>query len=198
MENELPFSQACENNKTHILSVLKKHLALTDYVLEIGSGTGQHAVYFGEKFPHLIWQPADRNEHLEGITRRIEQAQLSNVRPPLELDVNQPWPIENAQAVFSANTVHIMSWQEVERLISQLGCVLESKGVFCLYGPFNREGRYTSESNARFDQWLKGRDPQSGIRDFEAIRGLAQVAGLQLIDDYEMPANNSCLVFYKN
>ena len=192
-----PFSQACENNKAAILAVLKPLFASVDKVLEIGSGTGQHAVYFAEQLPHLQWQAADQQDYIAGIESWLEFAGLPNTLPPLVLDVNQPWPITSVPAIFSANTVHIMSWLEVEQFFAGLASVLQAGGVFCLYGPFNYQRRYTSDSNARFDQWLQQRDPLSAIRDFEAIEQLAQQAGLKLLADHAMPANNRCLVWQK-
>lgn len=192
-----PFSQACENNKAAILAVLKNYFSEVDSVLEIGSGTGQHAVHFAEHLPHVSWQPADQRQYIPGIQSWIDWKPLPNVLPPLELDVNLPWPIDSVDAIFSANTVHIMSWPEVEKMFQSIGSVLNQRGVFCLYGPFNYRGRYTSDSNASFDQWLKQRDPLSGIRDFEAIERLAETAGLILLSDEVMPANNRCLVWKK-
>jgi len=193
---EKPFSQACENNKEPILAVLERHLGAARHVLEIGSGTGQHAVYFAARLPHLVWQTSDLAIHHDGILAWIESAQLGNVRPPLVLDVGvQPWPIDVTDAVFSANTAHIMSWPMVEALVAGVGRVLAPGGRFCLYGPFNYEGRYTSESNARFDEWLRLRDPASAIRDFEAVDELARKAGLQRLEDNAMPANNRLLVW---
>lgn len=192
-----PFSQACENNKTAILEVLKSHFMQVDSVLEVGSGTGQHAVFFAQQLPHLQWQPADQAEYLDGIEAWRSWAQLPNVLAPLTLNVNQPWPVRATPAIFSANTVHIMSWAEVENFFATINTVLMPDGVFCLYGPFNYGGQYTSDSNANFDQWLKSRDPLSGIRDFEAIDKLALQAGLSLLKDYPMPANNRCLVWVK-
>ncbi|ARN73921.1 DUF938 domain-containing protein [Oceanicoccus sagamiensis] len=197
MSMDRPFSQACENNKAVILDVLQRYFADTDYVLEIGSGTGQHAVYFAEHLPHLYWQPADQQEYIEGINSWLDWAQRDNILPPQVLDVNQPWPVATTPAIFSANTVHIMSWQEVERFFTGINHVLETGGIFCLYGPFNYEGKFTSESNANFEQWLKSRNPLSGIRDFEAVHSLAKEAGLSLLDDIAMPANNRCLVWQK-
>lgn len=192
-----PFSQACENNKTAILEVLKTHFLQVEGVLEVGSGTGQHAVFFAQQLPHLQWQPADQAEYLDGIEAWRSWAQLPNVLAPLILNVNQPWPVSTTPAIFSANTVHIMSWAEVEKFFATINTVLSPSGVFCLYGPFNYAGQYTSESNANFDQWLKARDPLSGIRDFEAIDKLALQSGLSLVKDYPMPANNRCLVWVK-
>jgi cyclopropane fatty-acyl-phospholipid synthase-like methyltransferase len=192
-----PFSQACENNQAAILAVIKPLFASVDKVLEVGSGTGQHAVYFAGQMPHLQWQPADQQDYLDGIESWRAFAELPNILPPLVLDVNQPWPISSVPAIFSANTVHIMSWLEVEKFFAGLANVLQLGGVFCLYGPFNYQGRYSSDSNARFDQWLLQRNPLSAIRDFEAVDQLAQQAGMTLLADHAMPANNRCLVWQK-
>ncbi len=192
-----PFSQACENNKQPILTVLREAFADVSSVLEIGSGTGQHAVHFAANLPHLVWQPSDQREYLEGITAWCDDAGLGNLKRPLELNVYQPWPVTHTPAVFSANTVHIMYWSGVEALFTGLGNVLEQDGVFCLYGPFNYEGHYTSDSNASFDQWLRARDPGSGIRDIEAIVKLAKGVELSLREDHTMPANNRLLEFVK-
>lgn len=196
LEMSKPLSQACENNKRPILEVLRRHLKETRSVLEIGSGTGQHAVYFAGNLPHLIWQPSDLAENHAGIVAWIEEAGLDNVRLPLELDVcRRPWRVDAVDAVFSANTAHIMSWPLVEDFIAGVGEVLRPGGVFCLYGPFNCGGSHTSESNARFDVWLRQRDPDSAIRDFEAVDALACAASLTLIEDNAMPANNRLLVW---
>lgn len=190
------FSQACENNKRPILAVLRRHLEGARYVLEIGSGTGQHAAYFAQQLPHLVWQPSDLEPDHAGIQQWIDDAGVTNALAPLALDVRaRPWPITSAAAVFSANTAHIMSWPMVEDFIAGVGEILESGGVFCLYGPFNYAGRYTSDSNARFDEWLAQRDPQSAIRDFEAVDALGRAASLNLIEDNAMPANNRLLVW---
>jgi SAM-dependent methyltransferase len=191
-----PFSQASENNQQPILAVLERHFRGVRHVLEIGSGTGQHAVFFAARLPHLIWQPSDRRENHAGIRLWMDDAGLDNVRAPLDLDVTvRPWPIAAAEAVFSANTAHIMSWPTVERFVAGIGAVLEPGGVFCLYGPFNYGGTYTSESNARFDEMLRQRDPESAIRHFEDVDALAIAAGLHLLEDNAMPANNRLLVW---
>lgn len=193
-----PFSQACENNKRPILAVLQQAFANVERVLEIGSGTGQHAVFFAESMPWLFWQPSDRAENLPGIRAWTAGAGLDNLALPVELDVSMaPWPIGSIDGVFSANTAHIMSWAAVELFMAGVGAHLASGGVLCLYGPFNYSGRYTSASNAQFDTWLQSRDPDSGIRDFEAIECLAQAAGLTLLADHAMPANNRTLVWRK-
>jgi hypothetical protein len=161
-------------------------------VLEIGSGTGQHAAYFAPELPHLEWQPSDVADHLPGIAEWVSG--IGNVRVPVALDVDGPWPAVQADAVFSANTCHIMSWPQVERMFAGLDG-MNSLKIVCLYGPFNYGGKPTSESNARFDAMLRGRDPSSGLRDFEAIERLASAAGFRIQDDAAMPANNRLLLF---
>lgn len=193
-----PFAESSEQNKEPILSVLREVFVEPGIVLEIGGGTGQHAVYFSREMSHLTWQPTDKADQLAGIRLWKEGAGLSNINEPLALDVTQEkWPLEKADMVFSANTVHIMSWPEVVCMFDGLGKVLKAGGVFCLYGPFNYNNKYTSESNARFDIWLKERDPKSGIRNFEDLNERAQQAGLGLFKDVEMPENNRMLVWKK-
>ena len=193
-----PFSEACEQNKRPILAILQQYFANTSNVLEIGSGTGQHAVFFAAQLPHLHWLTSEVAELHPGIGAWLAEAGLSNLAGPVELDVNQPdWPVNEIDAVFSANTAHIMDWASVEKMFAGIGRVLQTEGVFCLYGPFNYEGSYTSDSNARFDLWLKQRDPQSGIRDFEALDLLAQQHGMELLADHAMPVNNRTLVWQK-
>lgn len=196
-----PFSQACENNKRPILASLERHLGKATgvaHVLEIGSGTGQHAVWFAAALPHLVWQCSDRIEHHAGIRAWIDEARCPNLPPPLELDVRTfRWSAMQSDAVFSANAVHIMSWTSVEALFAGVGEILSPGGILCLYGPFNYGGHFTSESNARFEEWLKSRDPESGIRDFETVDALARSAGLDLRTDEEMPANNRLLTWQK-
>ncbi len=197
--NELkPYSSACGRNRDPILVVLQEVFRDTSNVLEIGSGTGQHAVYFGKNLPWLIWQPTDLLMHHRGMSVWLKEAGLMNVRSPLVLDVNQlNWPIARAGGVFSANTAHIVTWEGVKNLFAGVGNILEEKGFFLLYGPFNYQGNYTSQSNAEFDVWLKQRDPLSGIRDFEMVCDLAKQNGLKLTNDCGMPANNRLLVFKK-
>jgi len=182
-----PFSEACERNRAPILEVLRRVFAQRRRVLEIGSGTGQHAAYFAPALAHLVWQTSDVAEHLPGIREWVSHP------APIELDVDKPWPNVQADAVFSANTCHIMSWPQVERMFEGIGRLQPE--VLALYGPFNYDGRHTSESNARFDAMLRARDPLSGIRDFEKIEALASAAGLTLQEDNAMPANNRLLVF---
>jgi cyclopropane fatty-acyl-phospholipid synthase-like methyltransferase len=193
-----PFVEACERNRAPILEVLRIELAGKSRLLEIGSGTGQHAVYFAPEFPGLVWQTSDVVRNHPDIRAWLDEAGLANVLPPLALDVcEDDWPSESYDAAFSSNTAHWMSWPEVECLFSGVGEVLQAGGAFCLYGPFNYRGKYTSASNARFDHWLKARDPSSGIRDFEAVDELARKAGMTLRQDYEMPANNRVLAWSK-
>ncbi|MGR9115185.1 MAG: DUF938 domain-containing protein [Gammaproteobacteria bacterium] len=194
-----PFSQACENNKGPILQALRRIFVRPSLVWEIGSGTGQHACHFAQNLPHLQWQPTDKSENLAGIRSWVQASDLKNLMSPLELDVNAPvWPCCAIDALFTANTLHIMSWQEVEIFFGRLKILLTSSAPVCIYGPFNYGGRYTSSSNASFDSWLRARNPLSGIRDSEAILALAQGAGLQLLEDIAMPANNRLLFFKKS
>jgi cyclopropane fatty-acyl-phospholipid synthase-like methyltransferase len=193
-----PFAESCEQNRAPILAVLREIFADRSRVLEIGSGTGQHAVYFAPELPHLVWQTADVPAHHAGIRAWLEDAALANVLPPIALEVSETsWRSGRYDAVFSANTLHIMSWPEVERFFEGVGTVLEPGGVLAVYGPFNYSGAYTSESNARFDAWLKARDPASGVRDFEAVDALAHAQGLVLQHDIAMPANNRTLVWQR-
>lgn len=215
-----PFSESCVQNRDPILEILRKELADHRRVLEIASGTGQHAVYFAAALPHLIWQTSDLLEHHPGIQAWLDEARLPNVLAPIDLDVNAPiWPIEvdndepssltqslsatpkpgakTFDAIFNANTVHIIDWPAVGNMFAGIGRILEPGGRLCMYGPFNYCGQFTSDSNARFDAWLKTRDPASGIRDFEALDQLAQAQGLRLLQDYAMPANNRTLVWQR-
>ncbi|WP_064791624.1 DUF938 domain-containing protein [Shewanella woodyi] len=198
--NQLPFSQACENNKAPILDAIRPLFLNSTHLLEIGTGTAQHAVHFAQHLPHLIWQTSDQQAYLEGIEMRLAQVQLMNLRKPLALDVTQTWPLSkqaNIDAMFTANTLHIMSKEMVEAFFNGVGEHLQPQGQLCIYGPFNYEGNYTSESNARFDIWLAEQNPQSAIRDIEWIVQLAKGQGLKLMADHTMPANNRLLHFIK-
>jgi len=191
-----PFSESSAENREPILSVLREVFASCSEVLEIGSGTGQHAVYFGAELSHLSWQTADLPQHHAGIRMWLNEAALPNVLAPIALDVNRSdWLERRYDAVFSANTLHIVSWPEVEKLFAGVGTVLQPGGVLAIYGPFNYNGQFTSPSNARFDQWLKDRDPASGVRDFEAVDALAREQNLILERDIAMPVNNRTLVW---
>lgn len=188
------FCQSCENNKDPILDILRPLLAPGRRVLEIGSGTGQHAAYFAAACPQLEWQTSDVVDNHGSIEAWIDG--IANARAPLALDVDaDDWPDETYDAVFSANTAHIMSWPTVERMFHGVARVLRPGGVFALYGPFNYGGAYTSEGNERFDRELRGAGRGMGIRDSEAIVELADAAGMTLLADHDMPANNRILVF---
>lgn len=194
-----PFAPACERNREPILAVLNPLFATRQCVLEIGSGTGQHAVHFAAAMPHLHWQSSDRHAYLPGIRQWLDEAGLANTPPPLALDVNQDWTTvsQTFDAVFTANTLHIMGWAEVERFFAQLPRLLADDALLAVYGPFNYQGRFTSASNAAFDAMLKADHPERGIRDFEAVDALAQAIGLRLLSDTSMPANNRCLVWQR-
>lgn len=195
--DDKPHAPACARNRDPILAVLRHHFAEARRVLEIGSGTGQHAVHFAMKMPWLTWQASDRQENLPGILQWLDEAELPNTPAPLVLDVDGQWTDARFDAVFSANTLHIMGWTSVRNFFRGVASVLGPRGSLIVYGPFNYEGRHTSESNREFDAWLHARDPASGIRDFEAVDALAREQGFLLIDDVAMPANNRCLVWRK-
>ena len=190
-----PYSPACERNREPILELLRTHCADRRQVLEIGSGTGQHAVHFAAALPQLTWQCADRAPYLPGIRMWLAEAALPNTPAPLALDVNDPWPAARFDAVFSANTLHIMSAAEVETLFARMPGVLADDAVLAIYGPFRYRGEHTSTSNAAFDASLRVHDPASGIRDFEWVNELASAIGLRLVEDRAMPANNRGLVW---
>lgn len=192
------YAEACDRNRAPILAAIRPLLEQCCAVLEVGSGTGQHAVYFAEKMPHLIWHTSDREANHADIQDWLKEAALINTRAPLSLDVSQSvWPVLEVDAVFSANSMHIMSWANVELFFAGAGRLLAAGGLLLLYGPFNYGGQYTSESNWHFDQRLKQRDSLSGLRDFEAVDLLAQSAGMVLQTDYPMPANNHLLCWRK-
>ena len=195
MVTEKPFAPSCERNQGPILEVLRHHLGGTHRVLEVGSGTGQHAVHFAAAMPWLSWQSSDRGDNLPGIASWLGDAALPNTPPVLDLDVDSPWPEASFDAIFTANSLHIMGWPQVEAFFVGVGTVLEEDGLLIVYGPFNYDGAFTSDSNRAFEQWLKDRDPASGIRDFEAVDALARRIGLVLVEDNAMPANNRCLVW---
>ncbi len=193
-----PFSESCLQNFKPIISVIEPILSGCNSLLEIGSGTGQHAVYFSDRLSHLKWQTSDCQPYLEGIACWLDDAMLDNILYPIELDVaRSSWPDKKYDAIYMANTIHIMHADEVEKMFAQIGEHLVSGGHLLIYGPFNYHGDYTSESNRHFDQWLKDRDSDSGIKHFEEILRLAGESGLMLKKDYAMPANNRLLHFVK-
>lgn len=199
--SQLPFSQACENNKDPILNIINTIFSASTHLLEIGTGTGQHAVHFAKHLPHLTWQTSDQAMYLEGIKLQLASNQQPNLQMPLALDVTQAWPLPKQaliDAMFTANTLHIMSEDMVEAFFKGVGLHLQTQGQLCIYGPFNYSGKYTSESNARFDIWLAQQDPRSAIRDIEWIKQLADTQRLELINDHTMPANNRLLHFVKS
>jgi len=202
-----PYALACDRNRDSILAQLQRLIPVNNSeaarLLEIGSGTGQHAVFLADKLREkkLIWQPSDIAENLDGIRLWQQDEPNPSCLPPLELDLAAAgWAPGHYDYVFSANTLHIVSWPLVENFIAGVSITLKPCGKCFIYGPFNYDGNYTSDSNRDFDQWLKQRDPLSGIRDFEAIAGLArqQAQALDIIHDIAMPANNRLLVFQKH
>jgi len=194
----LPMSEACERNKEPILAVLRMSFAEVRNVLEIGSGTGQHAVHFARHLTHLTWHPTEQLSYLPDLTARVQLEGSPNLRPPTVLDVRQSvWPVLSVDAVFTANTLHIMSWAEVTAMYRGIGEVLAPRGVLCVYGPFRYAGEYTSDSNQAFDRMLQERDPRSGLRDVNAVTELAASYGLDLAADHDLPAFNRLLRFEK-
>lgn len=202
MNDAMTFSDACERNKQPILEVLEKYFPNRGFVLEVGSGTGQHIVYFAAKMPNVKWQPSDLAENIPGLVARIAAEGSDNIKPPIELDVlnDDPaaWPERVLSAAFSANTAHIMPWSTVRAMFQGVGKRLKERGIFCLYGPFNERGKYTSDSNRAFDLQLKAQDPEMGLRDVQSLEALAAKNDMRLLDQVQMPANNQTLVFIRN
>jgi SAM-dependent methyltransferase len=197
------FAPSCANNQAPILAVLQHALADRTHVLEIGSGTGQHSVYFAPRLPHLVWQTSDLLQHHASIQVWHAAEPAPNLRAPLVLEIGgaTAWPQTDDgpfDAVFTSNTLHIMGWPQVQQLLALVGQQLPPGGVLAVYGPFNYGGRYTSDSNRAFDASLRARDAASGLRDQEAVVAQAQQQGLLLRDDHAMPANNRTLVFEKH
>lgn len=195
-QTELPWSEACERNRGPILEALRGRLPVRGWVLEIGSGTGQHVIAFAAHFERLSWLPTDRREHLDGLNARIREQGGGRVLPAVELDVRGPWPDRHFEAVYSSNTAHIMSWPEVEEMFAGVGRRLRPGGPFFLYGPFN-DGGFTAESNADFDRSLRERNPDMGLREVSHLAALAGRCGLGFAEQVAMPANNRLLVFRK-
>ena len=192
------FSDAAEQNKQPILNILKQTFSNTSQVLEIGSGSGQHAVYFAAHLPHLTWQPSDLQDNLSSIQAWMAEEHLENIQDPLELDVkSHPWPITDIDAIFTANTFHIMPWTEIQHFFLGVGEHLGDQGRLVVYGPFSFGGHHVSTSNERFDLYLKQRDPLSGVRDFDDVDKLASTQNLRFIKHFPMPVNNSCLYWQK-
>ena len=193
-----PFAPACERNKGPILEVLRRVFADAADVIEIGSGTGQHAMAFAAGLPHLVWRTSDLPECHAGINAWIDDAGLDNVERPLDLDVTRrPWPLARAGGAFSANTAHYMHWPEVEAMFAGVADLLTPGGRFALYGPFARDGRPTSASNAVFDRLLRAHDPGFGVRDVRDLERIAAAGAMALEEDVAMPSNNRILVWRK-
>ncbi|WP_028312570.1 MULTISPECIES: DUF938 domain-containing protein [Derxia] len=194
-----PYAPSCDRNREVILAVLAEHFADRKAVLEMGAGTGQHAVFFAAGLPHLTWQASERASELPGLRLWLDEAALANAPAPVEWDVATGLPAALAggrfDAVFSANTLHIMGWPEVEAFFAALPALAAADARLVVYGPFNYGGQFTSESNAQFDVWLKNRGAHMGIRDFEAVDALAAKAGFALVEDRAMPANNRCVLW---
>jgi cyclopropane fatty-acyl-phospholipid synthase-like methyltransferase len=195
-----PYSPACDRNKEPILAVLQKVLTPQNkHLLEIGSGTGQHAVYFAPHFPQVQWTTSEVASQHQGIRMWLEESGATNLRGPIEMEIGKSQiPIGEFDTVFSANVLHIISWEKGQMLFSMLGKSLGKNSQVLFYGPFNYGGNFTSQSNAEFDQWLKARDPESGIRSFEQVCRLMKIQGFELQNDFEMPSNNRLLHFLKN
>ena len=194
----LPFSEACERNRKPILESLGRVFPARGRVLEIGSCTGQHVVFFASSFSEICWQPSDQLEYLEGLSARIRLEGSPNILEAIELDVMKDWPGQVFDAVYSSNTAHIMSWESVCAMFAGVGNCLLPGGMFCLYGPFNEGGRFTSASNEEFDRGLRARDPVQGIRDLEELESLALGQQMKLQQQFQLPANNCLLVFQKS
>jgi hypothetical protein len=191
-----PFSQACENNKQPILEVLSRVLADKKELLEIGSGTGQHAAHFAPRLPYLEWHTSDMPNNHSGIKAWIEDVSVNNLHQPLSFTIgaNSTWPLTNVDAVFTANTTHIMQPSEAQFMMQLVADNLPVSGIFCQYGPYNFQGKYTSDSNAAFDQHLSEQGC-GGIRDIDELTLWAKP--LALIETVSMPANNFMLIWQK-
>ena len=192
-----PFSQSCANNREPILAILERAFADCNQILEIGSGTGQHAVYFARALRHLLWQPSDRRENIAGIHTWIDEEPADNLKMPLVLDVDGPWPQGSFDGFFTANTCHIMAWKSVLNMFAGIASQARPESVLAIYGPFKYGGEFTTESNANFDLWLKSVAPHQGVRNFEDILQAAEEAGFAFVEDNAMPANNQLLIFRK-
>ncbi len=195
-ESAPPFSQAAENNKGPIGDILHHEFRNVKSVLEIASGTGQHAVHMARLLPHLSWRPSDLSENLPGLTLRHTQEAPPNLLEPMLLDIaDHPWPVTQVDAVYAANCLHIVSWPLVEAFFKGAGGAIADAGTIAVYGPFRYGGNFTTPSNAEFDAFLRARDPTAGIRDFEAVNELAATQGFQIARDCDMPANNQLLIW---
>lgn len=193
------YSAACERNREPILEVLRTVLKDSRTVLEIGSGSGEHAVWFSQDLPHLDWQPSDQPGMLGSVSAWRDEEGGENLLPPVEIDLldESTWPQQTFDALVCINTIHIVSWPGVEALFRLAEKVLPESGRMFVYGPYRYVDRPLEPSNEQFDRWLKQRDPESGVRDFEAVNQLARQAGLKLMEDIAMPANNRSIWWRK-
>ena len=199
LNDRLPFSQACENNKEPILKVLKEYISDQESLLEIAGGTGQHSEFFAKSFPNIVWQTSDLPDAVTDLNLRISEANLQNLPRALTLDVNDPnWNVKKYELLFTANSLHIMSEKSVENFFSKIPNILQQNALVFIYGPFKYGGKFTTKSNAEFNEWLKEKDLRSGVRDFEVISELAVSVGLSLVADVQMPSNNQLLVFSRS
>lgn len=190
------YSQAAENNKAPIADIMGRHLQPDAFILEIGSGAGQHALHMSNTFPGIIWLPSEREAVVPILRANLALYGSNNIQSPLVLDLTEfSWGDDSVDVVYAANVMHIVSEPLGERLVRLAAEALKPSGLLMLYGPYKYNGQFTTESNASFDQWLKDRDPASGIRDFEALMATAKCTGLTLTRDYAMPANNQMLIF---
>ena len=193
------YSPAADKNKSPILSVLSNYLKDADRVFEIGSGSGQHAIYMAASLPTIRWQPSDCPSVLPLLTENIEAYGTPNLSPPWEFDLASLSKLEKIEVdcVYAANVMHIVRESLGENLINWAGSALSQNGYMILYGPFTYDGQFTTPSNQDFDFWLKSRDPKSGVRSYEWVAELAAAAKLNLVNDHDMPANNQCLVYQR-
>ncbi len=191
-----PCSPSAERNKEPILNVLKEELSSQQSVLEIGSGTGQHACYFSAALPHILWQPTELKENIPAIQQWMQEQHCSNLLEPKILNVDdQPWPYQNIDTCFTCNTFHIVGQSSVKSIFNGCKSVLHESGKLCVYGPFALKGKHTSESNEHFDHQLRASNPNSGIRDLFVLDDIAQQHGFKPHRKLAMPANNFFVVW---
>jgi len=186
-------------NRDPILDVLKRVLPERGLVLEIASGSGEHAAYFAKALPSLIWQPSDPDAvALSSIAAHRDDVGLANLLAPVHLDVTAPsWPVAHADAIICCNMIHISPWAACEGLMAGAGRVLAAGGILYLYGPYKIGGRHTAPSNQEFDGYLRGQNPAWGIRDLDEVAALAKRHNFALVETVAMPANNLSVIFLR-
>jgi len=190
------YSQASENNKKPILAKLSQYLTPGSHVLEIGSGSGQHATFFSANLPDIAWQPSDTHPYYDGLIHNLARHGFDNIADPLHLNLLETeWQLPVYDCIYSANVIHIVSTELVIALMDKAAETVRPGGYLFIYGPFRYQSEFTTPSNAEFDQWLKDRDPASGIKDIEWINELASKRGFSLLADHPMPSNNQFLVY---